>query len=510
MTERPANNPQPGPGSADQAGLSLLGHDLRAAVSDVIGGLRLIDDGRLDRATKLQLGRVRAASEVLARLLEDGLAAMLGQGIGPEVQTTGIQLMPFLQDVELRWSGRADEKGLLFRLSTGADLPAIIHGDRTGLDRIVSNLLSNAIKYTDQGTVSCDVDRTEDGGVRFCIRDNGPGFSEAALARLFQLYGRPDTAHKPGTGVGLYIAKEMSDRICARLIIHNPAGGGAEACLILPGDLCVDTQAEHDREPENPLPDLSGTRVLLAEDTESIQRLLAGMLAQLGAEVEIASDGVEALNLLTRESFDLALIDIEMPRLTGIEVMRTLRAMPGAAAQTPIIAVTAYTLRSNREAILAAGANGILTKPVGGLAEIGQTIAQVLAQHPPRSMPDQPLNGADFDTTNLDRLLKMAGPTAAAELLQRLEDDLQTVERGLVQAVPARDWPEIRAQTHVLIALAGVVGAVPLQRLAEQLNAAAHTTDMATLGSLAPTALRHLDGLIHFVGNLAANSGAAP
>lgn len=481
--------------ASEASRLALLGHDLRAAVSDIVGGLRLIAPQELGEGARLQLERVRAASEGLARLLEDALANMVDAELTGSPPTS-LSLGRLLRDVELRWAGRAREKGLNFEMIQGDDLPRVIRLDRIALERILSNLLSNAVKYTDSGAISMTVEQSPTDALIFSIRDDGPGFKADPDDPL----GTEGKAlPRAGTGLGLKIAHEMAGRLGGRIAVGNREEGGAELILKIP-------RSNWQPDPATPatmpgLPDLSQMKILIAEDSEANQLLLAHMLTTLGADVEIAGDGIEALNKLEVEAFDAALIDIEMPRLSGIEVMRSIRAGGGRHAAMPILAVTAYVLRANREAIYAAGADSILAKPLSGLDALGAAMSGLLArrrEHPPAA--DPPANEAlNLDTTRFDALMDIAGPDGRIELQSRLLSDLHRVERGLIQGCIEPDYAMIRSQTHVLIAVAGAVGAERLMGVARRLNGAAHSRSAEELKDLAPEVLALLDDLIHFV-----------
>ncbi len=490
----------------DTGGITLLGHDLRAAVSDIIGGLRLIDQEEMDSGTRLQLERVRTASETLARLLEEAMANIFGDEAVVVAQPSNVQLERFLYDVEMRWSGRASEKGLHLKFERDEGLPQILKVDRVALDRILSNILSNAIKYTDIGTIRLDVTSCSQGALRLSITDQGPGFSAEALARLFQYRGRPDDTGKPGQGLGMHITKNFSDLIGATISVDNPAEGGARVTLELPP--AVLSKAQIGEQPE--LPDLSKIKVLVAEDSATNQLLIGQMLSSMGAEFEIAADGVQALNWLEREEFDLALIDIEMPRLGGIDVIRTVRANDRLYSRMPIVAITAYVLRANRDAIYAAGADAILAKPLGSIEAFGVAIGNVLhraALGPEEVTAEAGAQPVDFRRETFDRLLEVAGPDTARELMSRLFADLRKAERGLVAGLSENDLNAIRAETHVLIALAGAIGAERLSRLAQTLNAIAHRGEGGDLTALGDECLAQLDRLIHFVGQEKASRG---
>lgn len=501
-----------GPSAAtplDPGRMTLLGHDLRAAVSDIIGGLRLIEHDRFDEPTRLQLERVRASGEILARLLEEGLAMMLGEDEFAATHPANVQMARFLYDVEMRWSGRAREKNLDLVVTRAPDVPQVLTLDRIALERILANILSNAIKYTDTGRVSLDVGMADCGALRISVADQGPGFSAAALSRLFEIHGRPDGAPKPGHGLGMHITRTMTGRLGGTISAENLPGGGARVTLDLPPETwTIDAGPAAEALPD--LPDLGHVKVLVAEDNLTNQTIIGHMLARMGAQFEIASDGVEALDWLEREEFDLALIDIEMPRLSGIEVMRALRRHDRHHARMPVIAITAYVLRANRDAIYAAGADAILAKPLAGLETFGMAIANVLARGgdtlPPTPAEDE---RTEFDRKSFDHLIEIAGPDSARELLERLATDLAKTERGLIAGLAEADSAAVRAETHVLIALAGAVGAARLQALAQALNSAAHRGGRPDPASLGQDTLAHLDRLIHFVARERARRGEA-
>jgi CheY-like chemotaxis protein len=322
------------------------------------------------------------------------------------------------------------------------------------------------------------------------VQDDGPGFAVPAAGAQARA--------RAGTGLGLKIAHEMAARIGGRITASNRPERGALLTLSLPQASWHPTAEPPEATPG--LPDLSQMKVLVAEDSEMNQALIGHMLTALGAEVEVAGDGIEALNRLDREAFDAALIDIEMPRLSGIEVMRSIRTGGGRHAGMPIMAVTAYVLRANREAIYAAGADSILAKPLGGLESFGAAMAALLDRtRASEAPPDAPAEACTLDIRRFEALLEIAGPEGRVELLTRLLSDLQSVERGLVLGCSEPDYAMIRSQTHVLIAVAGAVGAERLMTAARALNTAAHQRTAEEVKAIAPEVLALLDDLIHFV-----------
>lgn len=489
----------------DEATLAFFGHDLRAALSDVVGGLRLVPRDTPDALTRAQIERVRVSAEVLARLLDQGLAVLLGGA--PAVQATNLNLHRFLTDLDLRWSGRALEEAISFALHKSEDLPIGMTLDRVALDRVLSNLLGNAFRHSRRGQVVCAAEMRPDGGLRISVRDDGPGFPAGILdsVRTYQ-HRRAETA-EPGSGLGLHIAADLTQRLGGRLILQNLDPSGAEAVVDLPAALSVGGTAQP--EPEDQPAFLAGKRILVADDNPTSQAIIARLATALGAEVTVVGDGLAAVRSLESMLFDLLIVDVEMPRLSGLDVIRCLRKMPGAAGRTPVVAVTAYSLPANRKAILATGANDAMMKPLlcpSAFANVVRgVLAPLAAAHPLSARTPPPLdppalhpNGpaAPLDHAGLDHLLELAGPDTASDLLNRLISDLQVVQHGLVEAAARADWASLRDHSHVLISLAGVVGAQALHAAAVRLNQLGHRMDQAALDRLLPGTLRAIETLI--------------
>lgn len=505
----------------DEATLALFGHDLRAALSDVVGGLRLIAPDGLDAPTRAQVERVQISAEVLTRLLDQGLSVMLGEA--PERQPEHVALHQFLTDIDLRWSGRALETGIIFSVQRGQPLPGMLHVDRVALDRVVSNLLGNAFKYCERGRVVCDLSVRADGGLRITVRDDGPGYPAAVMDRPQPFQSRPQGTGETGSGLGLRIVANLTHLMGGELTICNLAPRGAQAQVDLPASVSGSAAPE----PPEVAPFLHSKRVLIADDNPTSQTIAARMVVNLGAEVVVVADGVDAIARLERDSFDLLIADLEMPRISGLDVIRCVRRMPGPVRQIPIIAMTAHGLSADRKTILAAGANDLMVKPLLCPAAFANLLRGVMpppiapvslsaAAHPgPAPMPATLVGGLDQD--RLQRLLNMAGPETARELLDRLVSDLCTVQRGLQQTMPARtgvqpgvqpgaqpNWDAIRAHSHVLISLAGAVGALRLQAEAEALNQIGQRADRTALTGLLPNALIDLEEMIEVIGQVRA------
>ncbi len=252
---------------------------------------------------------------------------------------------------------------------------------------------------------------------------------------------------------------------------------------------------------------LSGVRVLLAEDNPTNQMVATQMLESLGAEVTLARDGAEALEILEGGDFDVMLVDIEMPRVSGIDVIRRVRAFSGPRAELPMIALTAYVMREHRAAIDAAGANGVIAKPILSIEQFGADVRQLMGDRAP-PLETAPGAGAAapsgdappvVDRAVYDTLAETIGAGAMSELLEKVDADVRSARDRLKLALESGDLESMRSASHVLISVAGAVGAVHVQEGARRLNAAADHGDRAAVEEAAPIVLGEIERMLAFV-----------
>ncbi|MEM9062562.1 MAG: response regulator [Pseudomonadota bacterium] len=262
---------------------------------------------------------------------------------------------------------------------------------------------------------------------------------------------------------------------------------------------------------------VSGLNILLAEDNPTNQLVAVQMLESLGATVTLAHDGAEALEILQDRAFDVALIDIEMPRLSGIDLLRTLRADPGTNATMPMIALTAYVMREHRVAIGEAGADGIIAKPILSIERFGEEIMEhVQARHtlnakdgttedrpsdePQSDNATDDTESAGIDHEIFDRLCASFDDETLKELFVRIHGDISGAADRIYASMQQSETVELRAATHILISVAGAIGATRLQSLAQCLNSAGHASDIAAIDRDAPKLLAEAERVLDFVG----------
>ena len=254
---------------------------------------------------------------------------------------------------------------------------------------------------------------------------------------------------------------------------------------------------------------LSGLHVLLAEDNMTNQMVATQMLESLGAEVTIASDGQEALEILQDAVFDVALIDIEMPRISGVELIRILRAEGGRFEVMPLIALTAYVMREHRAAIDNAGADGIIAKPILSIEQFGADVLAILGK--PRTREAPPIPGdrrpaiesdglrATVDEVLFEQLCASFDEERREELMRKISRDIGVACGQIEGAQITHDVETIRAASHILISVSGTIGATRLQSLAQCLNSAGHAADSREIDRVSPDLIAEAARVLEFI-----------
>lgn len=509
MTAKGEDGSGSAPATGSRRQTETLAHDLRNAISGVAGHVELAREAGPTPELVVHLDGIVAGLAMLRKLCEaltdEGAGGSMGNG---SAETLG----SVVREVARSWSGAARLRGHEVSLDLDPQIEAQTASGPLHLRRILGNLVGNAVKHGGTGGIEIRLSAGAPGQASIDVLDSGPGIPAELLELLHapcESDGRAETGG-PAGGMGLRIARDLATECNATLTLGNRAEGGCAARIVValtgtaaPAPPAAPRPAATDRAGM-----LAGFHVLLAEDNVTNQLVARQMLERLGATVEIASDGAEALERLDRGAYDLVLVDIEMPRVSGLDVIRRVRAMPDARAGLTLIALTAYAMQEHRRRISEAGADGVIAKPILGIAEFGE---EILALHAPRAArmargaaraSVEPAGGpaaAPVERSIYDMLAQTIGAEGMAELLEKVEADLEDVGTGISEGVARGDLARVRAKSHVLISVAGAIGAVELQKLAERINRAAHHADAQTISGLAGEIARGLEELGAFV-----------
>ncbi len=495
--------------------LAMLSHDLKSALTGVIGGLKQIETEKLTGADLRHRDGALASALEASRLL-DGILDIEAIESGQfKLNNEITNLEGFLAEIYRRWTARAEWNNLVLNVNMDGQLPKTVEIDRGRLSRVLGNLLDNAIKYTEDGSVELSVKIRDADELVFTICDDGSGFSEEALDSLFEFRGRPANSTKPGSGLGLYISQSLLSQMGGEIRISNRPGRGAEAVVTVQTQISSQLSEDDGKTasvsvfPSTKLPDLSGLTMLLAEDNITNQMVVTQMLDAMGAQFEIASDGVEALEKFEEHDFDILLLDIEMPRLSGLDVIRSVRARSDDKKSKTIIALTAYAMREHREKIYVTGADGLIAKPILGIEDFGIDILNfhqksatsenaAVKTSEAVSSNSTPKKDCPIDMAIYDNLATTVGKDTMTELISKVQIDFQSVQEGISVGLETNDRKSIGAASHVLISVAGAIGAIDTQATAQALNRACHQGAWDQVEALAAKGLTQIAELLRF------------
>jgi signal transduction histidine kinase/ActR/RegA family two-component response regulator len=284
----------------------------------------------------------------------------------------------------------AESKGLALAWEVGPDVAGRWTGDNVRLTQVLSNLLSNAVKFTEAGRVSLTV-RQSSGGVTFEVSDTGIGFDDEVKARLFRRFEQADDSIRRrfgGTGLGLAISRSLVELMGGAIEVTSVPGAGSTFAFTLPL-----ARAEAVETPNAPSEEdgfsLEGARVLLAEDHPTNQRVIQLIVESAGLDLDIVENGALALERLAAQSYDVVLMDMQMPELDGLSATQMLRRREAetGAPRTPVIMLTANALDEHVRASRAAGADEHLPKPIRA-ASLFEAMVRVMSEAPSVEQPE--------------------------------------------------------------------------------------------------------------------------
>ncbi|MCF8504201.1 MAG: response regulator [Caulobacter sp.] len=351
--------------------LASMSHELRTPMNAVLGAADLLGRTSLTDEQREHVDMLSDGGSVLMQVLNDVLDLAKIEAGKLDIDPANADIHDFVRRCAALWAPRAHDKGLAFRKTIVPGTPQFLIADTTRTGQIVFNLISNALKFTEHGEVALTLAAEETGPGRcdlvLTVGDTGIGMPPDVLGRLFTAFEQADGSTSRrfgGTGLGLSISQKLAGMMGGSITATSEEGRGSTFTLRLPcvvGEALAVAEAAADADPDAP----SGSaRILVAEDNLSNQRVIELFLRPIGADVTIVADGLQALEALSVEPFDLVLMDMQMPVMDGLEATRRLRAGGGPNAGVPVLALTANVMASHRQACADAGMNGHIAKPI--------------------------------------------------------------------------------------------------------------------------------------------------
>jgi len=357
--------------------VSRMSHELRTPMNAILGFAQLLASEALTKEHRDYVNEINQAGSHLLELINKVLDLAKIEAGQLTIEQIPFDLRQTLDEVAALVSERAKGKGLELRFYAAPDLPAGIMGDPTRLRQVLINLIGNAEKFTLQGGIDIRIESVAEGKqIQFSVQDTGIGMDAEALARLFQPFAQADestTRKFGGTGLGLKISQDLVHAMGGEIRVASESGKGSRFWFSIPAIAAPErvkkasdeTVAATEKTRSHADAPLRG-HVLLVEDNRINQMVASRMLDKLGLTYDIANHGGESLEKLAQRDYDLILMDMEMPKMDGLEASIHIRASENASGKprTPIIAMTANALHEDRDRCLASGMDDHMAKPV--------------------------------------------------------------------------------------------------------------------------------------------------
>ncbi|AOE83774.1 response regulator [Pseudomonas sp. TCU-HL1] len=366
---------------AKSAFLATVSHELRTPLNVVIGILSAFESSpRLSFEERGRLSVANRSGKHLLSLVNEILDLARIESGQLELEVAPFRVLDLVKPVLNYAESSCERKGLAFDYQAGAGLPLQCLGDAVRLRQILFNLLSNAVKFTAAGLVRLSVVAAPAAEgrlpLRFCVDDSGPGIEPARRGQLFEAFAQGDdslTREHNGVGLGLAISRRLARMMGGDIEIDDSPLGGARFIVTLPLD-CADADPVESQDSTSATYEQASRRILVVDDSPSNQLVIECLLEGLGHELHYADSGAQAIELVQQRPFDLILMDISMPQMTGVEATRHIRTLLGERCPR-VVAVTAHTMEGDRERYLADGLDGFIAKPIDK-PELLQAIAE--------------------------------------------------------------------------------------------------------------------------------------
>ncbi|WDB30893.1 aerobic respiration two-component sensor histidine kinase ArcB [Escherichia albertii] len=453
--------------------ISTISHELRTPLNGIVGLSRILLDTELTAEQEKYLKTIHVSAVTLGNIFNDIIDMDKMERRKVQLDNQPVDFTSFLADLENLSALQAQQKGLRFVLEPTLPLPHQVITDGTRLRQILWNLISNAVKFTQQGQVTVRVRYDEGEMLHFDVEDSGIGIPQDELDKIFAMYYQVKDSHggKPatGTGIGLAVSRRLAKNMGGDITVTSEQGKGSIFTLTIHAPSVAEEVDDAFDEDDMPLPALN---VLLVEDIELNVIVARSVLEKLGNSVDVAMTGKAALEMFKPGEYDLVLLDIQLPDMTGLDISRELTKRYSREDLPPLVALTANVLKDKQE-YLNAGMDDVLSKPLSVPALTAMIKKFWDTQDDEENTvttEESSKSEALLDIPMLEQYLELVGPKLITDGLAVFEKMMPGYVSVLESNLTAQDKKGIVEEGHKIKGAAGSVGLRHLQQLGQQIQ----------------------------------------
>ncbi len=463
--------------------IATISHELRTPLNGIVGLSRMMRDTKLNPEQFDWISTIYASAITLGNIFNDIIDLDKLDRDKVEIQYKTVNTKNFMNEISSIIKLLAADKGLQFNWKVVEPVPVAFEADGTRLRQVLWNMLFNAVKFTPKGSVSlvlsAKIVNNKQADLIFTIQDTGIGIAKDQLDKIFAMYyqvQRDDFQSATGTGIGLAICKQMVDKMQGKIRVNSILNQGTSFEITLP---VATTSLSPDVEELR----VSGLNILLVEDIELNVMVAKALLEKLGQHVSVAMTGQEAIDMVRENAYDLILLDIKLPDMTGFDVARVLLE-EDLVLRTPIVALTANVIKT-REEYLQNGMDDVIAKPVKKsriisvfnelFASDSSENKKVSIDHKENVVIEQETNSV-LDADLLNMLIDTIGESMVETSLAVFEDKIPEYMEILNVSLAADDKDEVCSQAHKIKGAASSLGLARVQMSANDIQQGDHPT----------------------------------